>query len=115
MSILRTRNSDLVSGEEGDKRRVAIGLLDWTNTYRPLLAPDIPFDLESHRYLKALYEDESRYIVVKKASQMGVSEWAVSRALWSCDYRDANVFYVMPTLDDVYDFSQMRLNSISQA
>jgi hypothetical protein len=86
-----------------------MGLLEWTERYRKFLGPEVPFDLENHKYLRQIYQDTSRRMVIRKASQVGVSEFAVSRALWSCDQRDMNVFYVMPTLPDVYDFSQMRV------
>lgn len=93
----------------------SMDLLEWTRTFRPFLAPGIRFDLEDHLYLEAIYKDNSREIAVKKASQMGLSEWAVSRAFWTCDRRNGNVFYVMPSDTDVYDFSQMRFNPALEA
>ncbi len=48
-------------------------------------------------------------MVVRKAAQVGASEWAVSKAFHCCDTRMMNVFYVMPSERDTFDFSQMRV------
>ena len=86
-------------------------LLPWVRAYRRLLAAGVPFDLESHRYLAAIYEDASRELVIMKSGQAGASEYCISRALWSCDVRHMNVLYLLPTISDISDFSQMRIGT----
>jgi hypothetical protein len=91
------------------KREEFLDLLEWTWRYRSVLAPEVYFDIDNHKYIKALFTSTARRMVVRKASQVGASEWAVSKAFYSCDQRKMNVFYVMPSERDTFDFSQMRV------
>lgn len=84
-------------------------LLDWTQHRRTLLKPGIEFDLDNHRYLRAIYENTAQKLILYKASQMGVSEYCISYALHACDQREANALYVFPTDTHVSDFSSARL------
>lgn len=84
-------------------------LLEWMWKYRRELKPGEPFDLESHQFLRALYEETAQRVVAKKSGQAGVSEYLISYALHACDQRDMNVFYVFPTDTHVSDFSAERL------
>jgi hypothetical protein len=106
---------ELITALDEKLRRVNIqtgrkymGLLEWTIKHRPLIKPNLAFDLEHHQFLRGIYECEAKKIVLMKGGQLGLSEYAVNRALWSCDVRKADVFYVMPTDGDVSDFSQKR-------
>lgn len=90
-------------------RTKRLPLLRWTMTNRSFLAPSRPFDLETHRFLAAIYQDTHPHIVLCKASQMGLSEYSVSYALWTADQRDGTVLYIFPTNDHVSDFSTARL------
>jgi len=62
-----------------------------------------------------LYNQTSRRVVVRKASQVGVSEYLVSHALWSADQRSATVLYVFPTDKHVSDFSSARVGPAIEA
>jgi hypothetical protein len=93
-------------------RRVNGGVLDlraWTAVRRAMLKPGVAFDLVHRPYLRDLYAEQAREMVVYKASQMGASELGVSYALYSCDERDATVLYVFPTRTHVTDFSTARI------
>lgn len=77
-----------------------------------------PFTLEKHGPLVALYEDQSQNIAVMKPSQRGVSEWAITYALWILDVgaqalglpkAGLNVGYIFPTKDALGDFSKERV------
>jgi hypothetical protein len=67
-----------------------------------------PFDFEGHEYLKALYIDECPSVVLRKAAQMGASEYAISRALHFAISRGGRVIYYFPSDHDVAEFSQDR-------
>lgn len=77
--------------------------------FRPLLSQDRPFDLREHQYLKGIYEDEAREMVLFKAGQMGISEYLLSWLIWSADRRNATGLYVFPSDTHVSDFSSARL------
>lgn len=86
-------------------------LLDWMLLHRKELAPGKPFDLEHHKYLRAIYEDMSPKSVTQKSGQSGLSEYLISLALYGCDILDATVLYLFPTDTHVSDFSAARLGT----
>ncbi len=91
----------------------AAGLLTWTESRRVLQGRR--FSFIGHEYLRALYEDNHPSIVIRKGSQVGASEWALSRMLWVLDRaelvegRTRTVIYYFPTDADVSEFSKLRL------
>lgn len=92
-----------------------MGLLAWTILHRVWIDPKTRFTLRDHLYLVDIYNETAREVVVKKASQLGLSEWLVSYALHACDERKLDVGYVMPTERDVSDFSQTRFGPALEA
>ncbi len=93
----------------------ALGLLSWTIRHRRVLTPGRLFDLVHHPYLVDLYNCTSERMVVCKAGQMGLSEYAVSYALHAADCRLATVLYVFPTDAHVSDFSSARIGPAIEA
>jgi hypothetical protein len=89
--------------------RAKVDLLTWTMLHRRRLGPGRLFDLTQHRYLMEIYRDQAEEIVVIKAGQVGVSEYAISWVLWAADMRGATGLYVFPTDTHVSDFSAARL------
>ena len=67
-----------------------------------------PFDFLHHRYLGGIYRDESPFMVIMKAAQMGMSEYAISRALWFACTKGGRTIYYFPTENDVAEFSRDR-------
>lgn len=106
---------DRLKAKARAKQPSPILLLSWMQKYRRMLVPDRPFDLEHHPYLLDIYNCTARRIVVMKAAQMGLSEWTISRALWSADQRQATVLYVFPTDSHVSDFSSARIGPAIEA
>ena len=90
-------------------------LLTWATTHRSMLIPDRPFDLDGHKYLKAIYECQAKTMVVYKAAQMGISEYLLSYALHACDKRKATVLYIFPNDGLISDFSTARLSPAIEA
>jgi hypothetical protein len=107
----RMRRVQALARLEMARRRAAGGtdLLAWTMVHRRRLGPGRLFDLKRHRYLVGIYQDKAREMVVMKAGQVGVSEFAISWMLWSADKREATGLYVFPTDTHVSDFSAARL------
>jgi len=89
--------------------------IDWVKERREYLWPDVKLDWEEHKYLEAIYEDEHEYLVARKAAQVGLSEWAVTDAFWTCDTKNGNVLYVLPGTGDVQDFSTTRVGLAIEA
>ena len=51
-------------------------------------------------------------MVIEKASQMGLSIFALSKAIWFCDKKGGKVIYWFPSQGDINDFSQDRFRPI---
>ena len=120
MGAARLSKESLLAALLAKRQRQAGGsgkldLLTWSILRRNQLKPGVPFDLPGHLYLAELYEQRHRRTVVKKAGQMGVSELAVSAALWTCDVREGTVLYIFPTATAVSDFSSARIGPAIEA
>ena len=87
-------------------RQVSKSLFDWTLARR--LIDGQPFSFAGHDYLRGIYGDESPLMVIRKAAQMGASEYAISRALHFAVTRGGRVIYFFPSDNDVGEFSRDR-------
>jgi len=68
-----------------------------------------PFSFEGHEYLRAIYDDRARHIVLEKAAQIGGTVWALCRSIYAC-LNGLNVIYFFPTRTDVIEFSKSRVS-----
>lgn len=66
---------------------------------------------ENFKYLKDIYDSRVKKIVIKKASQMGISTFAINKILWLTSNFIITCIYTMPSGGDVSEFSQTRFNS----
>lgn len=87
-------------------RQASESLFDWTLARR--LIDGEPFSFAGHDYLRGIYRDESPLVVIRKAAQMGASEYAISRALHFAVNRGGRVIYFFPSDNDVGEFSRDR-------
>lgn len=55
-----------------------------------------PLSFENRHYLEGIYEDQSQYIVIKKATQMGITEFLLCDSFANAD-KKITTFYVLPT------------------
>lgn len=69
---------------------------------------------EDRSYLVQIYEDQFPNIVYMKAAQMGLSERALSEAVWIPEQLGMNVLYTFPASSQLQDFTQARLDPIFQ-
>ncbi len=69
------------------------------------------FSFEGHEYLRALYDDTAKHVVVMKAAQVGGTTWAILRSLHTC-LSGLNVIYFFPTRSDVIEFSKSRVGPL---
>jgi len=65
--------------------------------------------------LVQIYQDQFPDIVFTKAGQMGLSERAISEAVWIADQLGLVVLYVFPAQLQLQDFVQARLNPVLHA
>jgi len=80
----------------------------WTLRFRRIQGH--PFSFADHEYLRQIYAEHHDYLVIEKAAQMGASEFAISKAIWTCLAKPGiRVIYFFPTDQDVRDFSADRV------
>ena len=54
-------------------------------------------------------------MVIKKAAQIGISTFAINKALWFADTNDVAIIYTFPTASDVAEFAKARINPVIQS
>lgn len=91
-------------------------LLGWTERVRVINGERlIPSDLP---WLRDLYAFDGPELWVMKASQVFISEWMLTTALWVCDVGwggRGNALYVFPTQAQGDDFAQARIDGAIEA
>lgn len=101
----------LAQGLLGSERRPAEEFRAWTLGARRL-SSGASFRLDDYPYLENLYRDPVAESILMKAGQVGATEYAVNRALWTTCEAGANVLFVLPVwTPDASDFSQARLKA----
>lgn len=108
-SLIEALQSKLTAGIAQKSQRPKLSLPDWMREARPYLRRGVAFDLEHHPFLESIYADTSPELVLMKGGQMGLSEHLLSLSYWVAGELGYTVLYVMPTEDDVSDFSTQRI------
>jgi hypothetical protein len=73
-----------------------------------------PVDLVRFPFQAELYETSGAFdedMVVKKATQVGVSTWLLRVALYHADIRQKSSLYVFPKRQQMYDFADARIRA----
>jgi hypothetical protein len=69
------------------------------------------FSFQGHEYLRGLYDDTARHVVLTKAAQVGGTTWALLETFHAC-LSGLNVIYFFPTRSDVLEFSKSRVGPL---
>ena len=88
-------------------------LLFWTEAYRRIGG----FPMAIPPALHAIYQDDHRFIVIRKPSQVGATEFNLNTAAWAADslYGDRGVvLYLQPTQEMADRTSQVRMSKVIQ-
>jgi hypothetical protein len=81
--------------------------VEWTQNYRVLKGQ--PFSFQEREYLKPIYGDRASRVIIVKARQMEMTEWAVNWLLYNLTaYPFSVAIYTAPRMDQVSRFSQDR-------
>jgi len=97
-----------LSKQISPKRR--LDLLEWTQKYR-VTEKGLRFEFTTRSYLRDIYRCPARQIVIMKGSQLGGTEYAISKVLYFLDYFEGTCIYTFPTESDVRDFVAGRLDA----
>lgn len=83
----------------------------WAET---VLLPAGPFSYTDHEYQRAIMLEDAPRQVLKKGSQLGLSETQIFKTLYGLltGRYSQGALYLFPTEGDVYDFSRARFNPL---
>lgn len=96
------------------KKRARTNLYFWAQCYWKNHKGEY-LDFEQHAYLKGIYKDNSPDITIKKAAQLGFSEYALARSVFVADMLGGNVGYYFPAEKQVYDHVQTRVDPVFES
>jgi hypothetical protein len=76
--------------------------------------PSGPFTFQNHEYQKAILQEDGIRQVLKKGTQLGISETQILKSIYGLLYGRYPqwVLYLFPTQNDVYDFSRARFGPL---
>ncbi len=69
-----------------------------------------PYEFSQRVYLNDIYDCWTDNMVIKKAAQVGITSFAMNKALWMAINHSVTIIFTMPTAADVSTFSQTRMN-----
>lgn len=90
--------------------RPLLNCLQWTEANRRIRGAAFTVPVP----LRAIYEDNTREVVITKAAQVGASEYAVNVALWVADTMQGgrgHSLYVLPAIAQSGDFVRARMDT----
>ncbi|MFZ5559275.1 MAG: phage terminase large subunit family protein [Patescibacteria group bacterium] len=68
-------------------------------------------DFESNPFLAGIYKDNSQEIIIKKAAQIGISEWLICDDFANAE-KGLRIFHVLPTIDLRNIFAKDRIDNV---
>lgn len=71
-----------------------------------------PLDFRTHKYLYDIYCDRSNFLCCLKAAQIGFTTYEIIKSLHEAKTENQDAIYVLPTADDVKQFSGGKTNRI---
>jgi phage terminase large subunit GpA-like protein len=70
-----------------------------------------PYGWKYHPWVKSLHDTRAGYNYVMKGAQLGITEVAINRALYTLDKLKRDVLYVLPTAKGASKFSKGRFST----
>lgn len=89
-----------------------ISIIDWIFKYKIKNEKGDPIEFNSHLFLYDIYLDQSQYLVVMKAAQVGLSTLEVLKNLYDAHHYKMDIIYTLPTDQDVSLFVGGKVNRI---
>lgn len=102
------------------RERLSGGLVDRTLTtcsrwaeHRRIMGEPLPgpYSFKHHPWCREIHDSRATFNTTMKAAQMGMTEIAINRALFTIDVMKQDVLYVLPTAINAGDFAKARFNT----
>lgn len=72
----------------------------------------LPIEFDKHFFLRDIYNDTSRFQVVLKPPQIGMTVLQLLKTLWMAKMKHIDIIYTLPTSGDVTDMAGGKINRI---
>jgi len=102
------------------QERISAGLVNKTLTHcsrwaehRRIMGEPLPgkYSFKHHPWCREIHDSRASTNTTMKAAQMGMTEIAINRALFTIDVLKKDVLYVLPTAINAGDFAKARFNT----
>ncbi len=70
-----------------------------------------PYSFRKHPWCREIHDATAEYVFAQKCAQVGVSETAINRSMFTLAELKRDVLYVLPTRSNASDFSKARFGS----
>jgi hypothetical protein len=88
------------------------GSIDWVLENRIVNEKGDPIEFYGHPFLQAIYDDQSQYLTVMKAAQVGMSTCQILKNHRDAKRNKMDIIYTLPTDKDVSDFVGGKVNRL---
>ena len=89
-------------------------ILPWMQKYQIKNEKGDLIEFANHRFLLDIYEDQSQFLCVMKAAQVGMSTLEIVKNIYDAQRYGLDIIYTLPTDKDVQQFVGGKVNRIIQ-
>ena len=89
-----------------------VNILAWIKKYNIKTETGEPLNFDNYRFLIDIYADNSPFICSMKAAQIGFTTYEILKSAFEAKNNNTDIIYVLPTADDVKQFSGGKTNRI---
>lgn len=89
-----------------------VNILAWIKKYAIKTETGEPLNFDNYRFLIDIYADNSPFICSMKAAQIGFTTYEILKSAFEAKNNNTDIIYVLPTADDVKQFSGGKTNRI---
>ncbi len=94
------------------EKKINLGILNWLGEYAIKNEKGDRIEFDSHPFLFDIYDDQSQYLVVMKAAQVGMSTLQILKNHYDAKRYKMDIIYTLPTDKDVSTFVGGKVNRI---
>lgn len=110
---MKTKTTQLTPEQKKVRDAIERGSMEgWLTIHNIVNEKGEAINFEKHAYLKAIYEDQSQFLVVTKAAQVGLSTLEILKNIHDAQVHKMDIIYTLPTDGDVSIFVGGKVNRI---
>ena len=104
----------MAASKEQLSQAMELMILPWMQKYQIKNEKGDLIEFANHRFLLDIYEDQSQFLCVMKAAQVGMSTLEIVKNIYDAQRYGLDIIYTLPTDKDVQQFVGGKVNRIIQ-